>query len=256
MANTLGPSSAQTACLELSYQLAGLPSRQDYLYAASALLFGLLPGDCLAWTAIETDAARAEVVPYPGDGRDPEHLASQLVAVADDHPMVVSYLGDGTDMSPRRLSDITTRTHLRNTRAYREFLHPLGTEHELSIVTGRVSATSARGWAMNRTTHDFTDAELELSRALQPALWLLDVTAGVSDRPSEAQRDVAGRYGLTVRELEVLRYLSTGLTVEAMGRQMRISGRTVRKHLDGTYRKLDCHDRLIAVTKARTAGLI
>lgn len=258
MAMTLGPRSAQAACLELSYQLADLPSRMDYLNAASAVLLLLVPSDFLTWTAIDAGAVRAEVVPYPEKGWKPDDLAEQLLAVVDDHPMVLSYLGEGTsgDASPRRLSDVTTRARLRQTRAYREWLHPLRVEHQLTIVSGRVSLASGRGWAMNRSGSDFTDSELELARALQPALWLLDLTGGVDNRPSEVQQDVAGQFGLTPRELEVLHYLSQGLTIEAIGRQLRISGRTVRKHLENTYRKLDCHDRLIAVTRARAAGLV
>jgi len=257
MARTVGPPSVGDACWDLSYQLEGRPSRLDCLNAASAVLFKMLPSEFLAWNAIDIAAGRVEVVPYPGDGSKPGELADRLLAVVDDHPMVTSYLSEGAsgDLSPRRMSDVTTRKRLLRTRAYRYLLHPLGAEFQLTIVSGRVSDASLRGWAMNRSAGDFTDAEVELARALQPALWLLDITGGTSHRPAPPKQDAARKYGLTARELEVLRYLSTGLTVEAMGRRLRISGRTVRKHLGSAYQKLDCHDRLLAVTKAREAGL-
>jgi DNA-binding NarL/FixJ family response regulator len=41
-----------------------------------------------------------------------------------------------------------------------------------------------------------------------------------------------------------------------MARQLRISSQTVCKHLENSYRKLDCHDRLMAVTTARAVGLV
>jgi DNA-binding NarL/FixJ family response regulator len=37
---------------------------------------------------------------------------------------------------------------------------------------------------------------------------------------------------------------------------LRISVGTVRKHLENAYSKLDAHDRLLAVTRARAARLI
>lgn len=66
----------------------------------------------------------------------------------------------------------------------------------------------------------------------------------------------ATRLGLTRRELEVLRHTGTGRTADATGRLLGISGRTVRKHLENSYRKLGCHDRLLAVQRARDLGLI
>jgi len=56
--------------------------------------------------------------------------------------------------------------------------------------------------------------------------------------------------------LEVLRHVGAGLTADAIGHLLRISGRTVRKHLENAYRKLGCHDRLLAVQHARTLGLL
>ncbi len=57
------------------------------------------------------------------------------------------------------------------------------------------------------------------------------------------------RAGLTLREAEILGYLARGLTASAIGRLLRISDRTVSKHLENAYRKLDCGDRLVAVRR-------
>jgi DNA-binding CsgD family transcriptional regulator len=37
---------------------------------------------------------------------------------------------------------------------------------------------------------------------------------------------------------------------------MEVSPRTVRKHLGNLYRKMDVHDRLMAVERARALGLL
>jgi DNA-binding NarL/FixJ family response regulator len=108
---------------------------------------------------------------------------------------------------------------------------------------------------VNRSGCDFSD-ELDFARAIQPSLCLLDMTGGTEDVPCQAQQEAAVRLRLTSREVDVLRCLLAGLTVEAIGRQLRISGRTVRKHLENAYRELDCHDRLMAVTAARWASVV
>lgn len=61
---------------------------------------------------------------------------------------------------------------------------------------------------------------------------------------------------LTAREAQVLALVGEGLTAQAVGRRCGISVRTVHKHLEQAYRKLDCHDRLSAVLLARDAGLL
>ena len=61
---------------------------------------------------------------------------------------------------------------------------------------------------------------------------------------------------LTARELAVLAVLAEGLPADAIGRRLGISGRTVAKHLEHIYRKLECNDRLVAVTLARQLGLL
>ncbi|MEP6462542.1 MAG: LuxR C-terminal-related transcriptional regulator [Frankiaceae bacterium] len=64
------------------------------------------------------------------------------------------------------------------------------------------------------------------------------------------------RAALTARELSVLAVLAEGLSADAIGRPLGISQRTVAKHLEHIYRKLDCNDRLVAVTLARQLGLL
>lgn len=61
---------------------------------------------------------------------------------------------------------------------------------------------------------------------------------------------------LTSRELEVLELLGTGSTASRIGRQLHISERTVHKHLENVYAKLDVHDRLAAVLHAADLGLL
>jgi DNA-binding CsgD family transcriptional regulator len=61
---------------------------------------------------------------------------------------------------------------------------------------------------------------------------------------------------LTVRELQVLEMLGEGLLARSIAQRLMVSERTVHKHLGSVYRKLDAHDRLLAVRRAEMLGLL
>ena len=64
------------------------------------------------------------------------------------------------------------------------------------------------------------------------------------------------RPAMTKRQVDVLLALEEGLTAAAIARRLRISSRTVEKHLEATYRKLGVGDRLGAVRQARRHGIL
>jgi len=60
---------------------------------------------------------------------------------------------------------------------------------------------------------------------------------------------------LTPRELEVLAFLSQGMTNKELADALYISTNTVKRHLKAIFEKLDVHTRAAAVAKAVGAGL-
>jgi len=62
--------------------------------------------------------------------------------------------------------------------------------------------------------------------------------------------------GLTTRELEVLRLISTGLSNQAIADRLCISEHTVHRHVANTLTKLDVSSRSAAVAHAARLGLI
>ena len=79
---------------------------------------------------------------------------------------------------------------------------------------------------------------LELAVAVQASLVAVYGAAEVDlsvDEEREAGRD---RTGLTARELQLLAFVASGMTAQAIGHAERISPRTVRKHLQHVYAKL------------------
>lgn len=108
---------------------------------------------------------------------------------------------------------------------------------------------------------DFDAREMHLLGALQRPVRALDSI--LNSRPDRVARyssddevDPGRTAGLTHRELEVLAMLAEGLMARTIATKMRVSPRTVHKHLGSIYRKLDAHDRLVAVNRAQAIGLL
>lgn len=233
---------------ELAAQLIHLPDRATYLQAANEVLAHLFPCDAVGWNAVDLTHSIAEVVGFPQNhyASDTE-LALELLAVADDHPMVLSYLSETVSNGfpcPRRLSDLVSIRDLRRTRTYALLLRPRSLDRQLTMLTARLGPDSACCWSLSRAGADFTDDDVAVATHLQPMLRLLDL-AYVPDPP--ARPGMAQDYGLTSRELEVLRLLQRGLTATAVGHLLGICPRTVSKHLEHAYAKLGCNNRVTAL---------
>lgn len=61
---------------------------------------------------------------------------------------------------------------------------------------------------------------------------------------------------LTAREQEVLQWMAQGLSTKEIARQMHISPETVKDHLSRLYEKLEARNRVEALERARSLGLL
>ena len=64
------------------------------------------------------------------------------------------------------------------------------------------------------------------------------------------------QYSLTTREIEVLEQLSKGLKYDAIAENLILSSGTIRKHVENIYTKLQVHNKLEAIQKAKSNNLI
>jgi DNA-binding NarL/FixJ family response regulator len=71
-------------------------------------------------------------------------------------------------------------------------------------------------------------------------------------RPAVPSQDA----GLTRRETEILEHLSKGLSYDQIADNLVISSGTVRKHIEHIYRKLQVTNKVDAVRKASTRGIV
>jgi LuxR family maltose regulon positive regulatory protein len=77
-----------------------------------------------------------------------------------------------------------------------------------------------------------------------------------SPRPALSDGAAHAASGLTAREVEVLRLISSGLSNQAIARQLCISEHTVHRHVANTLSKLDVPSRSAAVAHAARLGLL
>ena len=77
-------------------------------------------------------------------------------------------------------------------------------------------------------------------------------------RNSELMDQVPNKddFNLSAREVEVLEQLSKGIKYEMIAQNLFLSKGTIRKHVENIYGKLQVHNKLEAVHKAKTSGLI
>ena len=61
---------------------------------------------------------------------------------------------------------------------------------------------------------------------------------------------------LSTREIEVLEQLSKGLSYNIIANNLILSPSTVRKHIENIYNKLQVHNKLEAIQKAKSNNLI
>ena len=76
-------------------------------------------------------------------------------------------------------------------------------------------------------------------------------------RLARQTREASGaQANLTEREFEILEYVAVGLTVKQVASRLGLSPRTVETHLAKLYRKLGVRNRVQALSRAASLGLI
>jgi DNA-binding NarL/FixJ family response regulator len=106
-----------------------------------------------------------------------------------------------------------------------------------------------------------TDLRSALGAETYQAAWSrgrsMTVEEALADlsHPVVADRDEprsAAALGLTPREFDVLRRITAGMSNREIANELFISTRTVERHIENLYRKLDIHSRTDAVDFGRS----
>jgi DNA-binding CsgD family transcriptional regulator len=218
----------------------------------------LVPCESVSYNELKPGAG-AIVIADPSEG-----LTEQSVEVfgrlAGENPLVAHYTRTG-DGQPVRFSDFISRRRLHALTLYDELYSRIGVEHQIAFVLPSPPGEVV-GIALNRHRRDFTGEEaamLELLRRPLRACYrrlvereqLIGLVSGGQD-DEIAER--AGALGLSERQIEIMRGVVGGASNTQVGLSLGISRRTVEKHLEHIYAKLNVTNRTHAVARIRASA--
>lgn len=144
-----------------------------------------------------------------------------------------------------RLSDLLSRRQ-RMRLEYDELVwRPHGIDDALRVWLPAPPGR-ARSVYLERSGKNYTERERTLLSLLRPHLHRIRTNA-------ESRRLMDARWGLTMRETEVLGWVARGKTNVEIGAALFISPQTVRKHLENIFEKLGVRTRTAAAAYARAA---
>ncbi|GAA5027006.1 LuxR C-terminal-related transcriptional regulator [Microbacterium fluvii] len=211
------------------------------------MLMERLRATAAAVITLDIDDRQATIVAWPHTV-DILRMKVVLSSLPQTFPMLMRHL-----VAERRVSCLSRDTDVdswRGTIATLLLEGVLGSRDIAQLPLG--AGPSAIRLAVVCRRDDFSERDLHFLSCLAPPLADLATLAASPGRVALAP----GAPALTGRELEVLRLMAQGLIARAIATRLAVSPRTVHKHLANVYRKLDAHDRLIAVRTAERLGLL
>jgi DNA-binding CsgD family transcriptional regulator len=243
--------------LNLVGEISGLLELDEFRDGLLIALGREVPSDYVSLNHIAPDPGQtwsASAPPVPGEVHESWARHALQNPLADWHMRT-------RDGRPLRFSDIITREQLHATDLYREVYAHLGVKHQIAF-TLPSSHQRIMAIALSRGERDYSDEErnvLTLARphliqAYRNALAFTDrpLTSGRAAGIGPAERDLQD-LGLTPAQARVLRRIATGTSTAAIASELEIAQRTVHKHLQRIYEKLDVSDRSTAAAKAWAA---
>lgn len=235
--------------ISLIDRLADLDDPAGYADAVLPGLAELVGADVITYNDIGPTADAVRYADHPAGALDPATQAAFVRHVAE-HPLVNHYrtTGDGDAL---RISDFLGRADFHRLALYSEFFRGAGTEHQLAI-TLTTPDTHVIGIALSRARTEFSDTDRDLLALLRAPLVAGLLRAGRRHRSRTAMTTGgdARLATLTDREVRILELVALGRTNTAIGHVLEISPRTVAKHLEHVFRKLEVTNRAAAVAAA------
>jgi DNA-binding CsgD family transcriptional regulator len=210
--------------------------------------------DNLSFTVLGAEAGQVSVIRHPDGISSPANVAA-FAAYVHEHPLANHYRKTG-DARPVMISDFLSRQDFHRLNLYGEYFRWIPVEYQIAF--GLPAAGSEIiGIALNRAGSDFTEDERDLLNVIRVPLMTALERARQRQRARESLAAAtsgafAGLADLTDREIRILRLAALGRTNSAIAHALDISPRTVAKHLENIYRKLDVNSRTSAVFAALT----
>jgi DNA-binding CsgD family transcriptional regulator len=239
--------------------LAELDAPEGFAAIVLPWLAGLMGCDVLTYNEIGPAPGQTSYADCPAGALDP---ATQAVFAAHvhEHPLVSHYRATGSG-EPLMISDFLSLDRFHRLGIYAEFFRGISVEHQIAISLPGPD-DQVIGVALSRGHRDFSDQDRALLSVLRAPLIAALLRArsrqqasrGLGAAACGAPSGPAGPAGLTDREIAILRLVAAGRTNSAIAHELRLSPRTVAKHLEHVYRKLGVSSRAAAVSRMTTGG--
>lgn len=162
----------------------------------------------------------------------------------ESHPLV-RFHSRNPQGGSARITDLVPAPSFRESGLFNEYYRRIGIDHVIAVPL-LVDRNLLVSFVLNRSRSDFSERErafLDLVREPLSALYRNLVARGRG-------MGTAAELPVTPREREVLAWLAAGKTDREIGEILRMSPRTVQKHLQHIYEKLGVETRTAAVMRA------
>ena len=231
--------------VRLVESLTDLDNPEAFAELALPGLARLIGCDSLSFTVVGAESGQVSVTRYP-DCTAPSGSMAAFAAYVHEHPLVNHYRETG-DARPVMISDFLNRHDFHRLNLYREYFRCIPVEYQIAFGLPGIGPEII-GIALNRADRDFT----EYDRNMLSVIHLPLSTALRRARQRQCARGAASGAlaDLTDREIRILNLAALGRTNNAIAHALDISPRTVAKHLEHIYRKLDVTSRTSAVFAA------
>jgi DNA-binding CsgD family transcriptional regulator len=249
------PRYADAQLLELIGETQGLLELAELREGLLAALHRVVPSD---WVSINEIGSRPDDVYVVVRPPLPKRIHKTFAKHAHENPLIAHFACTG-DTRPYRFSDVISRRELHALALYQECYAEIGLEHQLAFII-KVTDASHVAIALSRKTRDFTNTERTLLdhargyliQIYRNALAYTALLAAQSEPPTAAMTARLLDSGLTPAETEVLTHVAHGQSNADIAAALAVSERTIGKHLQRTYHKLDVTNRSQAATLAWT----
>lgn len=231
------------AVITCAQALEDIVDSAQFYAAVLPLLRGLVAADVASFNVIDVGARRSErPIVDPPDAYW-EAPADVLGRYAHQNPLVSAGRLDAI-----KFSDYITRRELHRLEIYDLIYAPMSVEHQMAFTVPAPRPKVVVGLALSRLRPDFSERDRSVLNSIRP--FVQHAYARVTRHP---QLLPAEALGLTRRQAEILERLARGQSSIQIAHALHISERTVHKHLEHIYRRLEVPSRAAAV--ARGLGL-
>jgi DNA-binding CsgD family transcriptional regulator len=216
------------AVLDFLWRLRHVTAQGAFVAAVLEGLRTLIPCELTSYNEVQPASRAIRTVALPAS-MFPEGT-TPFTRHYRDHPLFLHQVRTG-DGSPHRISDMTSIRTFSGTGLFSELYRPARIRWEIAMTLPAPPGT-IRCVTLDRQARDFSERDLELLQLVRP--YLVD---------AQRQIDAAGNVRLNPRERDVLSLVASGKTNREIGAGLRISPRTVQKHLEHIYDKLGVRRR-------------